>query len=155
MAHWAATHSPDCGRPAHSYTSPDLQTGRRWAPHPSMPCSPTSRDKAWISPKHLNVQIICFITHQQSRKSQDSGASGGRAQRSTAFKYCVTDLLPAIKLKQVQHLFCSFYLYAGLKICGSISQHNMGFDWLIFSLWLQGSVKTVNLLESPAGLRWL
>lgn len=29
------------------------------------------------------------------------------------------------------------------------------FDWLIFSLWLQGSVKTVNLLGSPAGLQWL
>lgn len=40
----------------------------------------------------------------------------------------LADILPTIKLGQIERLFCTFYLYAGLEICGRISQHNMGFD---------------------------
>ncbi len=101
------------------------------------------------------LSVLLHINKQQGRRSQCSVASGGHAQGCKPFKYHFTDIVPAIKLKQAERLFCSFYLYAGLEICGRISQRNMGFDWLIFSLWLQGSVKTVNLLGSPAGLRWL
>lgn len=63
------------------------------------------------------LSVLLHVNRQQSRKSQCRGASGGCAQRR---KYT----LPDLKLKQTERI----YLYAGLEICGRISQHNMGFD---------------------------
>lgn len=143
----SSSAQPHCGRPAHSHTSADLQTGRRWASRPRAPSSSTSRNLKLDFPVRLNAQMMCFIARQQNMSVQWCFR--------WMFEDRLTDILQPIKLKHTERSFCSFYLYAGLEICGRISQHIMGFDWLIFSLWLQGSVKTVNLLESPAGLQWL
>lgn len=121
------------------------RTCRQVADGPRIPACPAlllpPGIKPGFPPKHRNVHLICFIAGQQS-KCQYSRASGWRVHSSTDFKYRATRS-------------AVFYLYAGLEIWGRGSQYNMEFDWLIFSLWLQGSVKTVNLPGSPAGLRWL
>lgn len=100
------------------------------------------------------LSVLLHVNTQKSRRRQYSFRWTCSGQQGF-LNFVSADVRPATKLKQAEHLFCSSYLYAGLEICGRISQHNMGFDWLIFSLWLQGSEKTVNLLGSPAGLRWL
>lgn len=124
-------------------------------PHiPACPALPPPEIKAGFPQSILmsRLSVLLHVNIQHSRKSQYSGYFRWTCSaQQRLFKYCFTDILSAVKLKQVER----FYLYAGLEICGRISQHNMGRDWLIFSLWLQGSMKTVNLLESPAGLWWL
>lgn len=115
---------------------------------PACPAPPPPGIKAGI-PKSILMPKSSLLLHVNRHNG------GVKNSVQWLLNIACFDVLPATKPEQVERLFCSYYLYAGLEICGRISQHNMGFDWLIFSLWLQGSVKTVNLLESPAGLWWL
>lgn len=73
------------------------------------------------------------VNRRQMRKSQRGGAAGGCTQH------------------------CKHTSVFRVRVWRSVrtSQCSAAFDWLIFPLWLQGSVKNVNLLGSPAGLRWL
>lgn len=66
------------------------------------------------SPQSILMSRLSVLWHVNWQSRKSLAASGGHGQCSKGFKYCFTYTLPAITLKQVERLFCGFYLYACL-----------------------------------------
>lgn len=136
--------------------------GLKWPPKPR---TASSNARLWLCPSGPQPHVGGQVTHKHRLFLEVEESPRSKPPPSPNIQ--MIHLMwtedkwenPCVAVLQVDALSTvntrPFSRSQSLEISVRISQRSVAFDWLIFSLWLQGSVKNVNLLGSPAGLRWL